>query len=66
MQRRRHFKQTQSLAERLLEQAGRCRADAKSLPPGPNRDKMISKACEAETASRMSEWLRCPGLQRAK
>ena len=62
MQRRR-FKQTQSLEERLSEEAKRLRAEAKLLPPGPERDALIRKARQAETGSHMSEWLTSPGLQ---
>jgi hypothetical protein len=65
MQRRR-FKQTQSLAERLSEQAKRMRAEAKLLPPGPARDEMIRKAREAEIAAHLNEWLTSPGLQPPK
>jgi hypothetical protein len=60
---RRHFKQTKSLEERLSEEAKRLRAEAKLLPPGTERDALIRKARQAETASRMNEWLTSPGLQ---
>jgi hypothetical protein len=59
---RRRFKQTVSLEERLSEEAKRLRVEAKSLPPGPDRDILIRKARQAETGSHMSEWLRSPGL----
>ena len=60
---RRRFKQTQSLEERLAEEAKRLRAEAKLLPPGATRDEIIRRAREAETGSHMSEWLRSPGLR---
>ncbi len=60
---RRHFKQTQSLEERLSEEAKRLRAEAKLLPPGAVRDEMIRKARQAETGSRINEWLTSPGLR---
>jgi hypothetical protein len=63
---RRHFKQTQSLEERLSEEAKRLRAEAKLLPPGAVREEMIRKARQAETASHMNEWLTSPGLQPPK
>jgi hypothetical protein len=63
MQRRRRFKQTQSLEERLTEEAKRLRAEAKLLPPGAARDEMVRKARQAETASRMNGWLTSPGLR---
>jgi hypothetical protein len=63
---RRHFKQTQSLEERLSEEAKRLRAEARLLPPSAARDEMIRKARQAEITSHMSEWLSSPGLQPPK
>jgi hypothetical protein len=60
---RRRFNQTQSLEERLAEEAKRLRTEAKLLPPGAIRDQMIRKARQAEIGSHMSEWLRSPGLR---
>jgi hypothetical protein len=57
---RHRFNQTQSLEERLAEVAKRLRVEAKLLPPGPTRDEIIRRAREAETGSRISEWLRPP------
>jgi hypothetical protein len=62
MQRRR-FKQTSSLEERLTEQVQRLREEAKSLPPGIERERIIRKARQAETGARITEWLNSPGLQ---
>jgi hypothetical protein len=62
MQRRR-FKQVKSLEERLAEEAKKLREEAKLLPPGAEREKMIRKARQAETGSHVSEWLRSPGLR---
>ncbi|WP_271570459.1 hypothetical protein [Bradyrhizobium sp. CCBAU 11386] len=62
MQRRR-FKQTTSLEERLAEQAQRLREEAKTLPPGIERERTIRRARQAETGAHISEWLRSPGLQ---
>jgi hypothetical protein len=60
---RRRFNQTQSLEERLAEEAKRLRAEAKLLPPGARRDEMIRKARQAETASHLTEWVSSPGLR---
>jgi len=60
---RHRFKQTQSLEQRLAEEAKRLRAEAKLLPPGAVRDELIRRARQAETGSHMSEWLRSPGLR---
>jgi hypothetical protein len=65
MQRRR-FKQTQSLEERLTEEAKRLREEAKLLPPGALREELLRRARQAETGSHISEWLSSPGLQPLK
>ncbi|GAA0026830.1 hypothetical protein [Bradyrhizobium ottawaense] len=66
MQLRRRIKQTTSLEERLTEQALRFRDEAKSLPPGIERERAIRKARQAETGAHISEWLNSPGLQSPK
>ncbi|MGW1421443.1 hypothetical protein [Bradyrhizobium manausense] len=63
MSKRRRFKQTLSLEDRLAQEAERLREKAKSLPPGPQREDALRKARQAETGAHMSEWLRSPGLQ---
>ncbi|WP_338129070.1 hypothetical protein [Bradyrhizobium yuanmingense] len=63
---RRRFKQTQSLDERLHQQANRLREEVKSLPRGPEREQVLRKARQAETASHMSEWLTSPSKLRQK
>ncbi|MHC2397556.1 hypothetical protein ACVMGC_002100 [Bradyrhizobium barranii subsp. barranii] len=66
---RRRFKQTQSLEERLAQEAQRLREQARKLPAGAERETLLRKARQArqaETGSHMSEWLRSPGLQPPK
>ena len=63
MQQQRTFKQTVPLDQRLEEQAKRLRKEAKSTPPGFEREKLIRQARQAETAAHMHEWLTSPGLQ---
>jgi hypothetical protein len=63
---RRQFRQNQPLEERLAEEATRLRAEAKLLPPGARREELIRRARQAETGSRISEWLSSPGLQPPK
>jgi hypothetical protein len=65
MQRRRD-KQTVSFEERLAQEAYRFREQAKTLPPGAEREELIRKARQAETASHLNEWLTSPGLQPPK
>jgi hypothetical protein len=63
---RRRVKQTESLEIRLSAEAARLRAEAQKLPPGIEREELLRKARQAETASHMSEWLTSPGLQPPK
>jgi hypothetical protein len=57
------FKQTTSLEQHLMEHAERLRKEANGGPLGVQRDKLIRKARQMETASRIQEWLSSPGLQ---
>jgi hypothetical protein len=66
MQRRRRFKQTVPLEERLRVQASTDRERAEALPPGRERDELLIRARRADTASHLSEWLTSPGLQPPK
>jgi hypothetical protein len=59
----RHSNEAQSLEEHLADEAKRLHEQAELLPPGALRDAVESKARQAETGSRISEWLRSPGLQ---
>ena len=62
MQRRR-FKQTQSLEERLSDEAQRLRLQADVLAPGAGREALLKKAGQAETSAHVSEWLGSSELQ---
>jgi hypothetical protein len=63
---RRHFKQTVSLDHRLSDEAQRLRKEAQGTPPGYQRDMLIRKARQAETAAHMTQWLSSQGLQSPK
>jgi hypothetical protein len=63
MFRRRRFKQISTLEERLAIEAKQLRENAAQLPPGIERERLLRKARQDETASHMSEWLRSPGLR---
>jgi hypothetical protein len=65
MQRRR-FKQTTSFDARLAQEAERLRHQAEALPHGPEREKLLRKARQAETAAHVDQWLSSPGLQPPK
>src|SRR5689334_6263274 len=53
---RRRFKQLLSLGERLDQEAARLRAQAREMPPGPEREAFEAKARQAEAATRIDEW----------
>ena len=65
MQRRR-FKQITPLDQRLEEQAKRLRKEAQGTPPGVEREKLVRRARQTETAAHIQEWLSSPGLQPPK
>jgi hypothetical protein len=62
-QERRRFDQLLSLHERLDQEAARLRSQADMLPRGSDRDELVRKARQLETALHVNEWLSSPGLQ---
>jgi hypothetical protein len=60
---KRTFKKSTPLNQRLEEQAKRLRKEAKGIPPGVEREKLIRQARQAETTARIQEWLTSPGSQ---
>ena len=66
MPERRRFTQTTSLEGRLADEAKRLRKQAQGTPPGIERERLVRSARQAETASRMNEWLTSHGLQAPK
>jgi hypothetical protein len=66
MQRRR-FKDIMSFPDRLDQEIERLRAEAEKLPLGNHeREMLLRKARQAETALRINDWLSSPGLQAPK
>jgi hypothetical protein len=63
MSKRRRFKQVESLRDRLATWSGRLREQADKLPDGPERDALLRKLRQADTASHMEDWANSPGLQ---
>ena len=63
---RRSFKHVLSFPDRLTEEAERLRDEAEALPPGLERDVLLRKARQTDTASHINEWLSSPGLQPPK
>ena len=59
---RSHFKQTVPLELRLEEHAKRLRQEAGSTPSGAEREKLIRRARQAETASHINQWVSSKGF----
>ena len=62
-QQRRRIQQTTPLDQRLTEEAQRLRKEARGTPPGFERQQLIRRARQAETAARVQGWLASPGLR---
>ena len=62
MLKRRRFKQTTSLKERLAAWAKQVHEQAEALPPGPERDDLLKKAHQADTAAHIDDWANSTGL----
>ena len=65
MYQRRRFKQTESLKDRLAAFAKKTRERAEQLS-GPERDVLLKKARQADTAAHLDDWASSPGLQPPK
>jgi hypothetical protein len=63
MLKRRRFKQTQSLSERLVQDVEHLKTQLATLPPGPERDHIIKRIRQNEAAANIDQWLSSPGLQ---
>ena len=63
MQLRRRFKQTEPLLDRLKAFANEARGRAAELPPSAEKDDLLRKARQADTASHIDGWANSPGLQ---
>jgi hypothetical protein len=60
---RRRVKHTLTFEERLAEEARRLREEADKMPEySKTRDLILRRARQAETASRIKDWLCSPGL----
>lgn len=70
MSKRRRFKQITTVHDRLAAWVQGLRGQAEKLPPGPDRDALLKKANQAETASatasHLNDWVSSPGLRPPK
>lgn len=65
-ERRRRLKSNSTFEERSAEEAARFRKAAEEAQPGMARELLLRRARQAETASRMRDWLSSPELQPPK
>jgi hypothetical protein len=61
--RRRRFKQTVSLKDRLLAVSREALERAQALPPGKERDALLKLARRTKITAEFDDWLASPGLQ---
>jgi hypothetical protein len=66
MTERRRFKQSRSLKDRLIAFAAEARNKAAQLTPGTEREDLLKKARQADTAAHLVELVNSPGLQPPK
>jgi len=63
---RRRTKRSETLSDRLAQEAEEARTRAETMPPGRERDALLKRAREADTAMHLTAWLSSPGLQPPK
>ena len=52
-----------TIEEKWEKLAAAAKAEAKKLPPGKDKDALLKKARQLETASQIGDWLSSPGLR---
>jgi hypothetical protein len=63
---RRHVKHQFTLQDRIVAWAKEVREQAAALPPGPDREMLLKKVRQAETALHLEDWTSSPELQPPK
>lgn len=63
MERRHIGKPTQTPRQRLTDDIGSRRDEARTLPPSQRRENLLRRAQEDETAIQIDAWLSSPGLR---
>ena len=59
----RRFKNISTFPDPVAKEATRLREEAETKPPGPERDALLRKARQTDTAAHIDEWLNSPGLR---
>jgi hypothetical protein len=62
----RRFTQQTTLQDRISEWVAGVREEAAAMPPGRERDELLKKLRNAETAMHLKDWAESPGLQALK
>ena len=62
MIKRRRFKQIQRLSERLVQDVEHLKKRLAALSPGPERDHILTRIRQNETAVHIDQWLKSPAL----
>jgi hypothetical protein len=60
---RQRFDHSPALPEKLTTWANQIRAQAANLPPGREREMLLRKARQADTAAHLTEWANSAGLK---
>jgi hypothetical protein len=55
------YKHVKPLDLRLTDESRRLRKEARGTPPGIERERLLRRARQSETAAQMQEWFRAPG-----
>jgi hypothetical protein len=66
LKRRRLVKSQFTLQDRIIAWIKEVRAQAAAMAPGPDRDMLLKKVRQAETAMQLEDWANSPGLQPPK
>jgi hypothetical protein len=66
MDHRRRFTQQTTLQDRISKWVAGVREEAAAMPPGRERDELLKKLRNAETAMHLKDWAESPGLQAPK
>jgi hypothetical protein len=63
MKRRLRIKHAATFAERLASEARRLKELARRTPQGPDREMILRKVRQVETASHVNDWLMSPDVE---
>lgn len=66
LQKRPRVKHTKTFEERLAVTAAQLKEQARGMPVGKDRELVMRRARQAETAANINKWLTSPGLRPAR